>query len=115
MMVNLLDDSNFHRQTSVMTWLIEMIVQNPVFGIFCIISMLAHPTSQSPCITTCKIKSDKNNTCKTCVMLITSPEFTSNLTGKTYYTKSFEQRKTNRGYPVGYSVERIYHLPPCSV
>jgi hypothetical protein len=23
-------------------------------------------------------------------MLITSPEFTSNLTGKTYYTKSFE-------------------------
>ena len=44
----------------------------------------------SPCITTCKIKTDKNNTCKTCVMLITSPEFTSNLTGKTYYTKSFE-------------------------
>ena len=44
----------------------------------------------SPCNTTCKIKTDKNNTCKTCVMLITSPEFTSNLTGKTYYTKSFE-------------------------
>ena len=44
----------------------------------------------SPCITTCKIKTDKNNTCKTCVMLITSPGFTSNLTGKTYYTKSFE-------------------------
>jgi hypothetical protein len=36
------------------------------------------------------IKTDKNNTCKTCVMLITSPEFTSNLTGKTYYTKSFD-------------------------
>jgi hypothetical protein len=46
MMVNLLDDSNFHRQTAVMTRLIEMIIQNPVFGIFCIISMLAHPTSQ---------------------------------------------------------------------
>ena len=46
MMVNLLDDSNFHRQTVVMTRLIEMIVQNPVFGIFCIISMLAHSTSQ---------------------------------------------------------------------
>jgi hypothetical protein len=46
MMVNLLDDSNFHRQTAVMTQLIEMIIQNPVFGIFCIISMLAHPTSQ---------------------------------------------------------------------
>jgi hypothetical protein len=29
--------------------LIEMIIQNPVFGIFCIISMLAHPTSQ--CLT----------------------------------------------------------------
>ena len=36
----------------------------------------------SPCITTCTIKTDKNNTCKTCGMLITSPEFTSNLTGK---------------------------------
>ena len=44
MMVNLLDDSNFHRQTADMTRLIEMIIQNPVFGIFCIISMLAHPT-----------------------------------------------------------------------
>jgi hypothetical protein len=32
MMVNLLDDSNFHRQTAVMTRLIEMIIQNPVFG-----------------------------------------------------------------------------------
>jgi hypothetical protein len=41
MMVNLLDDSNFHRQTAVVTRLIEMIIQNPVFGIFCIISMLA--------------------------------------------------------------------------
>ena len=40
MMVNLLDDSNFHRQTAVMTRLIEMIIQNPVFGIFCIILML---------------------------------------------------------------------------
>jgi hypothetical protein len=30
----------------------------------------------SPCITTCKIKTDKHNTCKTCGMLITSPEFT---------------------------------------
>jgi hypothetical protein len=49
MMVNLLDDSNFHRQTAVITRLIEMIIQNPVFGIFCIISMLAHPTSQ--CLT----------------------------------------------------------------
>ena len=49
MMVNLLDDSNFHRQTAVMTRLIKMIIQNPVFGIFCIISMLAHPTSQ--CLT----------------------------------------------------------------
>ena len=38
MMVNLLDDSNFHRQTAVMTRFIEMIIQNPVFGIFCIIS-----------------------------------------------------------------------------
>jgi hypothetical protein len=46
---DLLDDSNFHRQTVVMTRLIEMIVQNPVFGIFCIISMLAHSTSQ--CLT----------------------------------------------------------------
>ena len=46
MMVNLLDDSNFHRQKAVMTRLIEMIIQNPVVGIFCIISMLAHPTSQ---------------------------------------------------------------------
>jgi hypothetical protein len=44
MMVNLLDDSNFHRQTAVMIRLIEMIIQNPVFGIFCIISMLVHPT-----------------------------------------------------------------------
>ena len=43
----------------------------------------------SPCITTCKINIDKHNTCKTCGMLITS-EFTSNLTGKTYYTKSFD-------------------------
>jgi hypothetical protein len=42
MMVNLLDDSNFHRQTPVMTRLIEMIIQNPVFGIFCIISMLGN-------------------------------------------------------------------------
>ena len=49
MMVNLLDDSNFHRQTAVMTRLIEMIIQNPVFGISCIISMLAHSTSQ--CLT----------------------------------------------------------------
>jgi hypothetical protein len=49
MMVNLLDDSNFHRQTAVMTRLIEMIMQNPVFWIFCILSMLAHPTSQ--CLT----------------------------------------------------------------
>ena len=32
MMVNLLDDSNFHRQTAVMTRLIEMLIQNPVFG-----------------------------------------------------------------------------------
>ena len=40
MMENLLDASNFHRQTAVMTRLIEMIIQNSVFGIFCIISML---------------------------------------------------------------------------
>ena len=46
MMVNLLDDSNFDRQTAVMTQLIEMIIKSPVFGIFCITSMLAHPTSQ---------------------------------------------------------------------
>jgi hypothetical protein len=38
MMVNRLDDSNFHRQTAVMTRLIEMIIQNPVFGISCMIS-----------------------------------------------------------------------------
>ena len=44
----------------------------------------------SPCITTCKIKTDKNNTYKTCGMLITSHEFTGNLTGKTFYTKSFD-------------------------
>ena len=49
MMVNLLDESNFHRQTAVMTRLIEMIIQNPVFGISCIISMLVHSTSQ--CLT----------------------------------------------------------------
>jgi hypothetical protein len=48
-MVNLLNDSNFHRQTAVMTPLIEMIIQNPVFGISCIISMLVHSTSQ--CLT----------------------------------------------------------------
>jgi hypothetical protein len=36
--------ANNHRQTAVMTRLIEMIIQNPVFGIFCIISMSAHPT-----------------------------------------------------------------------
>jgi uncharacterized protein YbgA (DUF1722 family) len=35
MMINLLDDSNFHRQTAVKTRLIEMIIQNPI-------SMLAH-------------------------------------------------------------------------
>jgi hypothetical protein len=49
MMVNLLDDSNCHRQTVVMTRLIEMIIQNPVFGISCMMSMLAHSTSQ--CLT----------------------------------------------------------------
>jgi hypothetical protein len=49
MMVNLLDDSNFHRQTAVMTRLIKMIIQNPVFGISCIISMLVRSTSQ--CLT----------------------------------------------------------------
>jgi hypothetical protein len=37
-----------------------------------------------------KRKTGKNNTRKTCNMLITSPEFTSNLNGKTYYTKSFD-------------------------
>jgi hypothetical protein len=42
MMVNLLDDSNFHRQTAVMTRLIEMIIQNPVFGIFCIRTKRSH-------------------------------------------------------------------------
>ena len=36
------------------------------------------------------MKTGKNNTRKTCNMLITSPEFTSNLTGKTYYTKSLD-------------------------
>jgi hypothetical protein len=49
MMVNLLNDSNFHRQTAFMTRLFEMIIQNPVFGISCIISMLVHSTSQ--CLT----------------------------------------------------------------
>jgi hypothetical protein len=49
MKVNPLGDSNFHRQTAVMTRLIEMIIQNPVFGIFCIISMLTHSTAQ--CLT----------------------------------------------------------------
>jgi hypothetical protein len=48
MMVNLLDDSTFHHQTAVMTRLIEMIIQNPVFGISCIISMLAHSTYTIP-------------------------------------------------------------------
>jgi nitrous oxide reductase accessory protein NosL len=41
-------------------------------------------------VTRTPIKTDKNNTCKTCGMLITSPEFISNLTGKTYYPKSFD-------------------------
>jgi hypothetical protein len=41
--------STFHRQTSVMTWFIEMIIENPVLGIICIISMLVHSTSQ--CLT----------------------------------------------------------------
>jgi hypothetical protein len=35
-------------------------------------------------------KTGKNNTCKTCNMLITSPEYTNKLTGKIYYTKSFD-------------------------
>ena len=49
MMANLLADSNFNRQRAVMIRLIEMIIQNPVFGISCIISMLVHSTSQ--CLT----------------------------------------------------------------
>ena len=49
MMVNLLDYSKFHRQASVMTWLIEMIILNHVLWIIYIISMLAHSTSQ--CLT----------------------------------------------------------------
>jgi hypothetical protein len=32
MVVKLLDDWNFNRQTAVMSRLIEMIIQNPVFG-----------------------------------------------------------------------------------
>jgi hypothetical protein len=80
-------DSNFHRQTAVMTRLIEMIIQNPVFGISCIISMLAHSTSQ--CLTSFT-NIQKSTKCTFCGMLITSPEFTSKLTGKTYYTKSFD-------------------------
>jgi hypothetical protein len=40
MMVNLLDDSNFHRQTAVMTRLIEMIIQNPVIYVKKLIIML---------------------------------------------------------------------------
>ena len=41
-------------------------------------------------ITTCKRKTGKHNTCITCNMLATSPEYTSKLTGKAYYTKSFD-------------------------
>ena len=48
-------------------------------------------TSEStPIISSCKHKKGKRSTCKTCDMLITTPDFTSNLTSKTYYTKSFE-------------------------
>jgi hypothetical protein len=50
---------------------------------------------------------DKNNTCKTCVMLITSPEFTSNLTGKTYYTKSFEPLDCSTKNVI-YGIECLY-------
>jgi len=38
-------------------------------------------------ITICKRKTGKNNTCITCNMLTPSPEYTSKLTGKAYYTK----------------------------
>ena len=61
----------------------------------------------SPCITTCKIKTDKNNTCKTCVMVITSPEFTSNLTGKTYYSKSFD--------PLDCSTKNVIYSIECTL
>ena len=61
----------------------------------------------SPCITTCKRKTGKNNTCKTCNMLITSPEFTSNLTGKTYYTKSFD--------PLDCSTENVIYSIECTL
>ena len=48
-------------------------------------------TSEStPIISSSKHKKGKRSTCKTCNMLITTPDFTSNLTGKTYYTESFE-------------------------
>ena len=35
-------------------------------------------------------KTGKDNTCKTCNILITSPEYTNKLTGKIDYTKSFD-------------------------
>ena len=53
-----------------------------------------------------QIKTDKNNTCKTCGMLITSPEFTSNLTGKTYYTKSLD--------PLDCSTKNVIHGIECT-
>ena len=43
----------------------------------------------TPIISTSKHKKGKRSTCKICNMLITTPDFTSNLTGKTYCTKSF--------------------------
>jgi hypothetical protein len=56
----------------------------------------------------CKLlKTDKNNTCKTCGMLITSPEFKSNSTGKTYYTKSFD--------PLDCSTKNVFYGIECSL
>ena len=40
-------------------------------------------------------------------MLITSPEFTSNLTGKTYYTKSFD--------PLDYSTKNVIYGKECTL
>ena len=61
----------------------------------------------SPCITTCKIKTDKNNTCNAYGMLITAPAFTSNLTGKTYYTKSFD--------PLDCSTKNVNYVIECTL
>ncbi|CAG2216128.1 KRAB [Mytilus edulis] len=60
----------------------------------------------TPIISSCKHKKGKRSTCKTCNMLITTPDFTSNLTGKTYYTKSFE--------PLDCSTENVVYGIECT-